>query len=142
MTATLHETIRVVIVDDSATIRTMLNALFGEIPTISVCGMAENGAEAVDLVLIKRPDVVVMDMQMPLLNGLDAARRILEQWPQAHIIMNSAFGDQALMDEAAALGIAGYITKDQRPSKLVKAVLAVGSPVPDSSGNSTPGGTP
>ena len=125
--STLSETIRVVIVDDSATIRTMLSALFNEIPTISVCGMAENGAEGVSLVLAERPDVVVMDMQMPLLNGLDAARQILGHWPAACIIMNSAFGDQALIDEASALGITDYITKDERPSKLVRAVLAAGA---------------
>ncbi len=125
--STMSETIRVVIVDDSATIRTMLGALFNEIPTISVCGMAENGSEGVNLVLAERPDVVVMDMQMPLLNGLDAARQILEHWPDARIIMNSAFGDQALIDEASSVGIADYITKDQRPSALVRAVLATGT---------------
>ena len=137
----LSGAIRVVIVDDSATIRTMLNALFGEIPELSVCGLAENGEEAVALVLTQRPDVVVMDMQMPLLNGLDASRQILRQWPHANIIMNSAFGDQALMEEAASVGIVGYITKDQRPSKLVQAVLAAGSPARDLTvGNSISGG--
>ena len=124
----MSETIRVVIVDDSATIRTMLSALFNEIPSISVCGMAENGSEGVNVVLAERPDVVVMDMQMPLLNGLDAARQILENWPGARIIMNSAFGDQALIDEASSVGITSYITKDQRPSALVRAVLAAGIP--------------
>lgn len=124
--STATNVIRVVIVDDSTTIRTMLRSLFNEIPGIAVCGMAENGAEGVDVVLAERPDVVIMDMQMPIVNGLNAARQILEQWPTAQIIMNTAFGDDALIAEAQSIGVAGYVTKDQRPSKLVRAVLAAG----------------
>ena len=86
-----------------------------------------NGAEALDVASQQHFDLILMDMQMPLLNGLDAARQILEHWPDARIIMNSAFGDQALIDEASSVGIADYITKDQRPSALVRAVLAAGT---------------
>ncbi len=117
--------IRIALIDDSATIRAMLGALFNEIPEIDVCALGENGEEGVAVVLAERPDVVVMDMQMPLLNGLDAAKEILRQWPEARIIMNTAYGDEALKAEADALGVAGYITKDERPSKLVRAVISV-----------------
>ncbi len=117
--------IRLVLVDDSPTIRTMLAALFNEVPEIEVCALAEDGLHAVDVVLTERPDVVVMDMQMPEMNGLDAAREILTVWSDARIVMNTAYGDEALMREAQALGIAGYVTKDQRPSKLIRTILSL-----------------
>ena len=119
------DTVRVVLADDSMTIRAMLSALLGDVPEIEMVAVAEDGESAVELALEHRPDVLIMDMQMPGLGGLDAARKILDAWPEARIIMNTAYGDEATQNEARDVGAAGYITKDQRPTALIRTVLDI-----------------
>ena len=121
----MTERVSVLLADDSTTIRAMLSSLLGDVPEIELAAVAENGERAVELALEHRPDVIIMDMQMPGLGGLDAARQILEVWPEARIIMNTAYGDEELQSEAEGIGAIGYITKDQRPAHLIKTVLAV-----------------
>ncbi len=118
--------VRVVIVDDSSSIRAALTSLLETVPMTKVVGEAADGVEGVEVVLELRPDVVVMDMQMPNLDGISAAREILETWPSAQILMNSAYTDESLVAEANSYGVKGYLSKDLRPAKLVRAIVALG----------------
>lgn len=117
--------IRVMLVDDSNTIRFMLGALLDETSGLRMCATAEDGEAAVTEALANRPDVIVMDMQMPGIDGLDAAREILQRWPEARIIMNTAYDDDSLKQAAEAAGAAAYFTKDQRPIELVEIIRTV-----------------
>lgn len=119
--------VRVLLADDSTTIRSMLSALLGDVPEIDVCAVAVNGAEAVDLSLQHRPDVIIMDVQMPELDGIEATRRILATWPEARVILNSAYGEEDIARDAADVGAVGYMSKGQRPGALVKTVLHLAS---------------
>lgn len=118
--------VRVVIVDDSSSIRAALTTLLETVPQTEVVGEAADGIEGVEVVLGLRPDVIVMDMQMPRLDGIQASRQILEAWPQAQILMNSAYTDESLVEEASGYGVKGYLSKDLRPAKLVRAIVALG----------------
>lgn len=113
------------LVDDSNTIRFMLGALLDETTGLTVCATAEDGESAVTEALANRPDVIVMDMQMPGIDGLDAAREILENWPEARIVMNTAYDDEALERASMSIGAAAYFTKSQRPVKLVEVIRDV-----------------
>lgn len=127
MTAAESDVVRVVIVDDSSNIRAALTALLDTVPQTEVVGTAATGHEGVEVVLQTRPDVVVMDMQMPPgMDGISASRIILENWPGAQILMNSAYSDHSLQAEAAGYGVKGYLSKDLRPAKLVAAIVALG----------------
>lgn len=137
MSHTQKGVVRVVVVDDSSSIRAALTSLLETVPMTEVVGEAADGVEGVEVVLEHRPDVVVMDMQMPNLDGIGAARQILDAWPSAQILMNSAYTDESLVDEANRYGVKGYLSKDLRPAKLVRAIVALGqlaqhddSPVP------------
>lgn len=88
-------------------------------PDISIVGEASDGLLAVQLAARLQPDIILMDIQMPKMNGLDAAKRIREILPEADIIMLTASGNSNYVNEAAQLGVAGYILKPVRPDKLV-----------------------
>lgn len=87
-------------------------------PDISIVGEAGDGLLAVQLAARLQPDIILMDIQMPKMNGLDAAKRIREILPEADIIMLTASGNSNYVNEAAQLGVAGYILKPVRPDKL------------------------
>lgn len=122
----IDEIVRVVIVDDSSNIRAALSSLLSTVPQTEVVGTASDGVEGVQVTLAERPDVIVMDMQMPNMDGIEASREILQQWPAAQILMNSAYSDQSLQAEAESYGVKGYMSKDLRPAKLVAAIVALG----------------
>ncbi|MEM7091589.1 MAG: response regulator transcription factor [Actinomycetota bacterium] len=117
--------VSVVLADDSTTIRSMLGSLLEEDPDIDLAGLASDGPQAVEMALSRRPDVVILDVQMPGLDGLRATRRILAEWPEARVILHTAYPDDGLASEACQAGAAGYLTKDQRPSALIATVLKV-----------------
>lgn len=115
---------RVVVVDDVEWVRSMLTELLEDVSGVEVCGIAADGDEAIDVVLALRPDVVLMDLKMPTVDGITAAKDILAKWPDAKIILNSAYGDADLVEAALAAGIAGYVTKDRRPAELIATLLS------------------
>ena len=119
---------RVVVVDDVDWVRSMLSELLEDIDGVQVCATASDGDEAVEVVLAQRPDAVLMDLKMPRVDGITAAKDILAKWPEAKIVLNSAYGDTALVEAAMAAGVAGYVTKDQRPAELIAALLELRSP--------------
>lgn len=123
--------ISVVLADDHTLLRGELRRTLEEDPEIAVIGEAANGAEAVALAEQLAPDVVVMDVSMPVMDGIQATRRILERNPAAAILMLSLNGSENCIRGAAAAGARGYVLKDAADLDLVTAVknVASGRPV-------------
>lgn len=109
----------VLIVDDNALMRRTLRNLFMSQPDFDVCGEAENGKQAIDKARILYPDLVVMDISMPVMNGLDAARVLKRMLPTVPIIIFSAYSNCLSEREAQAAGISAVVSK----SRLIAALL-------------------
>jgi len=125
-------TIRAVVVDDQAMIRAGFGALLAAQPDIDVVGEAADGAEAVVLVARERPDVVLMDVRMPVLDGLEATRRILADAPvddaagwTPKVLVLTTFDVDDYVFEALRAGASGFLLKDATPDALLEAVRAV-----------------
>ncbi|BCU78724.1 response regulator transcription factor [Luteolibacter sp. LG18] len=114
--------ITVLLVEDHLIVREGLRALLKMEADILVIGEAENGREAVDMVRKQTPDVVVMDMAMPLLNGMEATRQILRFIPSTKVLILSAHSDDAYVEKAAELGAHGYLTKQTAAHVLPEAI--------------------
>ena len=109
----------ILIVDDNAYIRLGLYELFKRESDFEVCGEAENGKEAIAKALDLHPDLIVLDLLMPVMNGLDAARQLKRLMPDVPLIMYSLFGD--IVEEQARLaGISELISKSQPAAILIK----------------------
>jgi len=115
-------TITVLIAEDHTIVREGMRALLASEIDIEVVAEADNGRDAVKLALSTRPDVVVMDIAMPLLNGLEATRQILATAPDMRVLILSAYSDDAYVEHALALGAAGYLLKQSSSSMLAKAI--------------------
>ena len=113
---------RVLIADDRSTTRQGLRALLALLPPVEVVGEAADGRESVDLVAECRPDVVLMDMQMPVMDGVEATRRIKEQWPEVKVIALTIYAKYRA--QALAAGADAFLLKDGAPNKLASAILA------------------
>lgn len=123
--------IGVLIVDDHSVVRRGLEQLLGSHPEMSVVGTAENGEQAVLLAAELAPDVILMDLSMPVLDGVQATKQITAASPDISVVVLTSFSDQRRILDALAAGAAGYILKDADPDELINAVLAVakgGSP--------------
>jgi len=124
--------IGVLIVDDRSVVRRGLEQLLGSHPEMSVVGTAENGEQAVLLAAELAPDVILMDLSMPVLDGVQATKQITAASPDISVVVLTSFSDQRRILDALAAGAAGYILKDADPDELINAVLAVakgGSPL-------------
>lgn len=119
--------IAVVIVDDQALVRDGLSALLSAAPDIEVVGEAANGAQAVTLAGELNPDVVVMDVRMPVMDGLAAAREILTDQPEdgPRVLMLTTFDLDEYVYEALACGASGFLLKDASAQELINAVRVV-----------------
>src|SRR5688572_241268 len=117
--------ITVLLVEDHAIVREGLRKLLEAEPDFEVVGEALDGRTAVDMTQKLRPDVVVMDIAMPLLNGLEATRQIRRKVPGARILILSAHGDDAYIEHLNAVGAAGYLIKQTSCHILSKAIRAV-----------------
>lgn len=115
--------IRVLIVDDHTLFAEGLMSLFADDGRIEVVGHAANGALAVELVEDLRPTLVLMDVQMPGMDGIDATRRIKEIAPDAAILILTASASEDVVQRATAAGASGYLTKSAAASELVSTVL-------------------
>jgi DNA-binding NarL/FixJ family response regulator len=93
-------------------------------PVSIVCGEAENGAEAIELAKQIKPDVAILNVMMPVLNGFDAAREIKKHVPQSAIVILSTHADRLFVNEAKKMGIRVYVSKTKVGEALVKAVEA------------------
>lgn len=119
--------VRVVVVDDQAIIRGAFRALLSAQPGISVVGDAADGAQAVEVVARNLPDVVLMDVRMPVLDGLEATRRILAAGlsPAPRILVLTTFDTDDYVFAALAAGASGFLLKDATPEDLAHAVRSV-----------------
>jgi DNA-binding NarL/FixJ family response regulator len=104
----------ILIVDDNAFLRRMLRTCLEQDPQWKVCGEAENGKQAVERVEELKPDIVLLDLQMPLMNGLEAARRIKVIAPKAAMLMFTMYTSPELLHEAHAAGIREVVSKTDR----------------------------
>jgi DNA-binding NarL/FixJ family response regulator len=118
-------TIKVVLVDDHTMVRSGVKALLEGSPGIQVIGEASDGREAVKLAGKLNPDVVVLDVAMPKLNGIEAARQIKRNQPTCHVVMLSMHEDRQYIFEALRAGAGGYVLKDAAFSELVNALRTV-----------------
>ncbi|KPK12714.1 MAG: hypothetical protein AMJ56_04650 [Anaerolineae bacterium SG8_19] len=116
--------IRVLLAEDHTIVRKGLRALLEDAKGIEVVDEAENGREAVDKSNQHRPDVVVMDISMPLLNGLEATRRIKEQDSNIKVIILTMHADEEYVLQGLRAGADGYLVKQTAPAELVAAVQA------------------
>ncbi len=117
--------ITVLLADDHTIVREGFRALLQLEADITVIGEARDGREAVELAVKLRPEVVVMDVAMPQLNGLGAARQIVEALPDTRVIMLSAYSDDPYIHRALAVGATGFLIKQASAQCLAKAIRAV-----------------
>ena len=121
----MTDKIRVLLCEDHALFREGLRAIFRNHPSLEVVGEATNGREAVEKAKRLRPDVVLMDLEMPELNGLDATRRIVEAGVGAHVLILTLYDDEEIVARCLDMGAAGYVLKDGPSAELVTAIEAV-----------------
>lgn len=117
-------TIRILIVDDQALFRESLGMLLAAQPGLTVVGEAANGEDALRQVAALAPDVVLMDLRMPLLDGVAATRRLRADYPNSRVIVLTTFDDDGDVFEALRAGAVGYLLKDVSGARLVEAVTA------------------
>src|SRR3990172_1750612 len=115
----------VMIVDDAAFMRNMIKDVFGSMPGFSIVGEASNGVEAIERYKALRPDLVTMDIVMPLKSGIEAAREITNIDREARIIMCSALGQESLVMEAIDAGARDFIVKPFKAEKVQEVVSRV-----------------
>lgn len=116
--------IRVLLVDDQALFREGLHTLLSVWENIEVVGEAANGSEGVTAAVHLRPDVVLMDLRMPVLDGVAATRRLRDELPSARVIILTTFDDDDLVFDGLRAGAVGYLLKDVSSQKLVEAIEA------------------
>ena len=117
--------IRLLIVDDQAIVRKGIRALLDEVQDIQVVAEASNGEEAVSQVEALRPDVILMDLVMPKMNGIEATQRIMERWPNTRILVLTSFAADDKVFPTIKSGALGYLLKDSDPQELVAAIRQV-----------------
>ena len=117
--------IRIIVADDHPVVRGGLVALLRTIPSLDVVGEASDGDKAVRLVHEHRPDVVLMDVRMPGMDGVEATRRIREQTPGCRVLILTMYDDDATVFTAMKAGAQGYLLKESEQDDIVRAVHAV-----------------
>lgn len=119
------ETIRVLIADDHTLFREGVRALLGSLPDIEVTGEAASGPQAIDLAERLQPDVILMDIQMPEINGIEATRKIIQTSPHIGVIMVTMFEDDDSVFAAMRAGARSYILKGADQDEMLRAIRAV-----------------
>lgn len=117
--------IRVVLVDDHVLIRAGLRALLHSLPNIEVIGEASDGHEAVEVIARHQPDIVIMDIGMPGLNGVDSTRRIVKECPGVRVVILSMHANEEYVGRALDAGAMGYLLKGAEPAELELGLKAV-----------------
>lgn len=117
--------IEVMLVDDHSIVRQGIKSIISEEPDIAIVAEASNGREAVALANEKKPDVIVMDITLPFLNGLEAASQIIKKNRYVKIVILSMHEDRVFIEKALSYGVKGYILKDSAIEEIVRAIREV-----------------
>ena len=118
----MAEKIRVVIADDHPIVRTGLRLMLGMEEGIELVGEAADGGAAIHLISSLQPDVVLMDLRMPVMDGLEAIERIRAQWPQIAIIVLTTYDEDDLMLRSLQAGVRGYLLKESSLETVLQAI--------------------
>jgi len=118
-------TVRVLIADDEALIRSGLQLMLESQPDLRVVAEAEDGKVATEMALTHRPDVILMDIQMPQMNGIEATARITASSEPPKVVMLTTFGDDENVYQALQAGASGFLLKDSRPEDVIRAIRVV-----------------
>lgn len=121
----MDEKIRVVIVEDQLIFRSGLKLVLNEINEVELIGECVNGLEFLDFINKKMPNIVLMDINMPLMNGFDASKIATEKYPEIKILILSTFGEEESLVKMLELGIKGFLLKNVDEEELRKAILLV-----------------
>jgi len=119
------ESIRILIADDHELVRQGLEALLSKTPGMEIVGQAKNGDEAVELALSLLPDIILMDLSMPIKNGIEATSEIKKSSPNARILIITSFAEDDNVFQAIKAGALGYLLKDSSPQELLQAIQNV-----------------
>ena len=115
---------RVVVVDDHELLRAGTRRILDEAAGFTVVGEADDGEAALEVIAQAGPDVVLVDIRLPTMNGIDLARRIIEQYPDITVLILSAYDDEHYVRAALAAGVAGYLLKTTPSDELIRAIRA------------------
>src|SRR5215468_224324 len=115
----------VLIADDNAFVRTALFEIFEREPDLHVCAVVENGREAIEEACRLRPDLIVLDISMPVMNGLEAARVLRQMMPNVPLILYSSNPNEVSAQSARSIGISGLISKSEKVTVLIETVRGV-----------------
>jgi DNA-binding NarL/FixJ family response regulator len=121
----MPQRIRVLVADDHRLFAQALEAILATDDRIEIAGHAADGAEAVRLALTLEPDVILMDIAMPVMDGFQATKQIRKQKPHACVLMLTGSNSRIDVDRARESGAAGYVTKDRIAAELIEAILEV-----------------
>lgn len=130
--SSVQEKIRILIFDDNADRRSSLSYLLGMYPEMDVVGLLDNANQAKEETIRLNPDVILMDIEMPGRNGIEAVREIKSALPKAVILMQTVFDQEAIIFEAIRAGASGYIIKRSPPEKIIEGIreaVAGGAPL-------------
>jgi DNA-binding NarL/FixJ family response regulator len=116
--------IRIVIADDHAMVRAGLSQLLGSFDDLEVVGTASDGSEAVQVVGELLPDLVLMDLSMPVMDGIEATAAVKQQYPDTHVVVLTTFQEPRQVAAALSAGASGYLVKDVEPEVLVAGIRA------------------
>ena len=122
-----QDNIRVLIADDHTLFRDGLRALLASAPDTELLGEAATGQEAISLAASLQPDLIIMDLQMPVINGVEATRQIVETSPHINILVVTMFDDDHSVFAAMRAGARGYLLKGANHAEVLRAIRAVGS---------------
>jgi DNA-binding NarL/FixJ family response regulator len=118
------------VVDDHQVVQQGLALLFGDLDDLELIGTATSGEDAIEAVARLQPEVVLMDVRLPGIDGVSAVKRIQQAAPNVQFVMFSAYGDKRLLSDALAAGARGYVMKGSPPEDLVRAIRTVASGKP------------
>lgn len=119
--------LRIIVADDQASVREGLVLLLGGLPDIDVVGAASDGQQAIELVARHRPDAILLDLRMPVLDGIDATRRLTAEYPEVAIVVLTTYLDEGTVLPALRAGARSYLTKDADREDIARALHAAAS---------------
>jgi DNA-binding NarL/FixJ family response regulator len=119
--------VRVVVVDDNAIYRKSISKVLGKDTHLEIVGEAENGLDAIQAVQKLRPDVVLMDLSMPVMDGLDATRVIKSKFPEVRVIILTMHDVDCFSEVAFKAGAFMYLNKECSPNEIIKAIMTAGA---------------